>query len=131
MIYISIIAMHHGKPQRAIKIKQRERRILAQQRAEKHRLATEEKRGIVIQLYKTIRHFFPDLLLWLKGIKDFRRKSEYELAELLTACITMHLLKSGSRNSFNNLRKEAKFKKNYESLFHLRLPHPDTVDNVM
>jgi len=113
------------------KIKQRERRILAQQRAEKQRLATEEKRGIVIQLCKTIRHFFPDLFLWLKEIEDFRRKSEYELAELITACITMHLLKSGSRNSFNNLRKEAKFKKNYENLFHLRLPHPDTVDNVM
>ena len=43
----------------------------------------------------------------------------------------MHLFKSDSRNSFNNLRQEAKFKKNYENLFHLRLPHPDTVDNVM
>lgn len=69
--------------------------------------------------------------MWLREIEDYRRKSEYELAEIITACIAMHLFKSGSRNAFNNQRNEAKFKKNYEKLFRLKLPHPDTVDNVI
>ena len=43
----------------------------------------------------------------------------------------MHLFKSGSRNVFRNQQQERKFKKNYEKLFGLKLPHPDTVDRVM
>ena len=113
------------------KIKQRERRIRINQRLEKERLVNEENSGIVNQLYKTIQHFFLDLFIWIQEIEDFRRKSEYELAELITACIAMFLFKSSSRNAFNNQRQEAKFKKNYEKLFHPKLPHPDTVNNVM
>ena len=90
-----------------------------------------EKRNIVNQLYKTIDHFFPDLFVWLSEIEDHRRKSKYELAELITACIAMYVFKSGSRNAFNNQRKEAKFKRNYEKLFHLKLPHADTVNDIM
>jgi hypothetical protein len=91
----------------------------------------QEKRSIANQLYKTIQHFFPDLFVWLSEIEDHRRKSTYELTELITSCIAMYVFKSGSRNAFNNQRQEAKFKKNYEKLFHLKLPHPDTVDDVM
>ena len=91
----------------------------------------DKKRGLVYQLRKIMHHFFPDLFIWLREIEDFRRKSEYELAELITACIAMYLFKNDSRNAFNNLRKEAKFKINYERLFNLKLPHPDTVENIL
>ena len=80
---------------------------------------------------KTINHFFPDLFDRICEIEDFRKKSEYKLVELITACIAMFLFKEGSRNALNNDRDEENFKVNYEKLFHMRLPHMDTVDNVM
>ena len=80
---------------------------------------------------KTINHFFPDLFDRIREIEDFRKKSEYKLVELITACIAMFLFKEGSRNALNNDRDEENFKVNYKNLFHMRLPHMDTVDNVM
>lgn len=43
----------------------------------------------------------------------------------------MFLFKEGSRNSLNNDRQESNFKRNYTRIFKMRLPHMDTVDNVM
>ena len=43
----------------------------------------------------------------------------------------MFIFKEGSRNAFNNDRNEGRFKTNYMNIFNQRLPHPDTVDNVM
>ncbi len=43
----------------------------------------------------------------------------------------MFLFKEGSRNAFNNDRAESKFLRNYQKLFKVRLPHMDTVDEVM
>ena len=86
---------------------------------------------LVYMIRKTINHFFPDLFDRIREIEDFRKKSEYKLTELITACIAMFLFKEGSRNAFNNDRDEENFKVNYQNLFHMRLPHMDTVDNVM
>lgn len=83
------------------------------------------------QMYRTIHHFFPDLFDWMGELEDCRGSSDYELAEIITACLAMFLFKTGSRNELNNLRNDAKFCKNYQKLFKLRLPHPDTVNNVM
>jgi hypothetical protein len=47
------------------------------------------------------------------------------------ACIAMSLFKADSRNAFNNERQEGNFKDNYQKTFKLRLPHMDTVENVM
>ncbi len=80
---------------------------------------------------KTISHFFPDLFDRIRKIEDYRKKSKYELVELITACIAMFIFKEGSRNAFNNDRDEENFKENYKNLFHMRLPHMDTVDDVM
>jgi len=79
----------------------------------------------------TIIHYFPDLFDKLREIEDFRKKEKYDLAELLVACIAMFLFKEGSRNAFNNERKEEKFKDNYKKIFKMNLPHMDTVDIVM
>ena len=86
---------------------------------------------LVYTISKTINHFFPDLFDRIREIEDFRKKSDYKLVELITACISMFLFKEGSRNAFNNDREEENFKVNYQNLFHMRLPHMDTVDNVM
>jgi len=48
----------------------------------------------------------------MRQIKDCRKKSDYELVELITACIAMHIFKEGSRNAFNNDSQEGNFKKN-------------------
>ena len=47
------------------------------------------------------------------------------------AGLALFLFKKGSRNAVNNLRDEGEFKRNYRRLFNLRMPHLDTVDNVM
>ena len=87
---------------------------------------------VTYQLIQTITHFFPDLFDRVRQIDDCRKKtSDYELAELIIAGIAMFLFKEGSRNAFNNDRKEENFSKNYEKLFKMRLPHMDTVDAVM
>lgn len=81
--------------------------------------------------YVTIARHFPDLFNKLKEIEDFRKREKYDLAELIVACIAMFLFKEGSRNAFNNERKEKEFKDNYKKIFKMRLPHMDTVDMVM
>jgi len=111
----------------------KEQRIKArrQARQKQQRQKAEAKQDVVGQLHKTIQHFFPNLYEWMREIEDFRRKSSYELAEVITASIAMFIFKSGSRNALNNQRQEKHFKKNYVKLFKLDLPHPDTVDRVM
>lgn len=44
------------------------------------------------------------------------------------AAITLFLFKQGSRNAYNNDRKEKQFLDNYQNLFNMRLPHIDTAD---
>ncbi len=60
-----------------------------------------------------------------------KKKSSYELAALLTACLSMSLFKTESRNGLNNLREDLRFKKNYKRIFKWSMPHMDTVDRVM
>ena len=43
----------------------------------------------------------------------------------------MFLFKEGSRNAFNNDRRQERFFKNYERMFGIRLPHMDTVEAVL
>ena len=44
------------------------------------------------------------------------------------AGISLFLFKQGSRNAYNNDRKETQFLQNYQTLFDMRLPHLDTPD---
>lgn len=67
----------------------------------------------------------------MKEIEDYRQRQDYELVELIVACIAMFMFKEGSRNAFNNERNEAKFKKNIERIFKIKLAHMDTVNKVM
>jgi hypothetical protein len=46
------------------------------------------------------------------------------------AAITLFLFKQGSRNAYNQDRKDKHFQENYEKLFAMKLPHLDTTDAV-
>jgi len=87
--------------------------------------------NIVLQIFQTIVHFFPELFDKMREIYNSRKKSDYQLVELIMAGIAMFIFKEGSRNAFNNDRKEGKFKTNYEKVFKMKMPHMDTVDNIM
>jgi hypothetical protein len=88
-------------------------------------------KAVVCELFKTIEHFFPDLFERLRQLEDCRGKSDYALSEILMAGIALFLFQQGSRNALNNKRQEGKFKKHYQKLFKLRLPHLDTVHRVL
>ena len=82
-------------------------------------------------LRQTIAHFFPDLYERLAEIEEVRQAPRYRMVEILLGAIGMFLFKEGSRNAFNNERQERKFLKNYRRIFKVRLPHMDTVDEVL
>jgi hypothetical protein len=65
-------------------------------------------------------------------MNDTRKKqSNYSMAELIGGGITLFLFKQGSRNALNQARLEADFAENYQKMFKLKLPHMDTVDDLM
>lgn len=95
-----------------------------------HNNTKEITKKVLHNLPKTISHFFPDFISGLRRMPDSRKRTEYELLELMMGGITMHLFKEGSRNAYNNDRRDDKFRSNYESMFNgIRLPHMDTVDD--
>jgi hypothetical protein len=113
--------------QAGIEKRRRDRKEVEKQQ----RIAKQQRKSVIYQVVKTIQHYFPQLFDRLREIDDPRERSDYELAEVITACIAMFLLKEGSRNAMNNDREEGNFKENYQKIFKMRLPHMDTADNVM
>jgi hypothetical protein len=92
---------------------QKKARQRARRQAQQRLTDITKNRGhaVVCELFKTIQHFFPDLLERLRQLDDCRRKSDYALSEILMAGIALFIFPQGSRNAFNNKRQEAKFKK--------------------
>lgn len=82
-------------------------------------------------LSRTIHQFFPDLSDRLETVTDPRVRHDYTMTEILLGGVSMFLCKEGSRNAMNNDRGEAQFRTGFESLFGERLPHMDTVDDVL
>ena len=63
---------------------------------------------------------------------DYRgKRGTYDMSEIVLAAVMMFLFKEGSRNQMNEDREEAQFRSNYKLIFGLRLPHLDTVSDVM
>lgn len=86
---------------------------------------------VINQIYRTLGHFCPELGQDLAGLPDTRERKQYHSQELCMAGITMFMFKEGSRNAYNNERKDKQFRDNYSRLFGLTLPHLDTVDDYM
>ena len=91
----------------------------------------QEGRNLIFRLQKAIDHHFPDLYEKIEAIPECRKRPSYSLLEIIMAGVAMFLLKKGSRNAMNNERGDPRFRKNYERLFKARLPHMDTVEDVM
>lgn len=111
----------------------REKARKAKNRLKKHK-SLHGKSDLYVALYQisqAIKHQFPNLLEDLENISDPRKRRQYKMQELLLGCIMMYVFKEGSRNGFNQDRKTKQFSKNYRRLFGVRLPHMDTVDEVL
>jgi len=80
---------------------------------------------------KTIKQFFPLFRQHLEKIEDSRKKTDYAIEEIIMGAISLFLFKLGSRNSFNNYRLDEEFTQNYKALFDMRLPHQDTINDLL
>jgi len=78
-----------------------------------------------------IKQHLPTLVEQLSELPDIRQRKTYEIEELVFAAIMLYVLKQETRHGLNQKRKTAKFKKNYERCFKMRLPHMDTVTDVL
>jgi hypothetical protein len=56
---------------------------------------------------------------------------QYAIEELLMSGIGLFLFKEGSRNQFNNHRRDGHFSVHYRQMFGLSLPHQDTLSDVL
>ena len=80
---------------------------------------------------EVIKQHLPRLKSELSKLPDTRQRKEYKIEELVFAAIMLYVLKNETRHGLNQKRKAAKFRKNYERSFKMRLPHMDTVTAVL
>lgn len=78
-----------------------------------------------------IQQHLPTLKKALSELPDNRARKSYKIEELVFAAIMLYVLKNETRHGLNQKRKTGKFKKNYERCFKMRLPHMDTVTDVL
>ncbi len=93
---------------------------------------TELQTGNLIfsEFKKVINNKLPLLFDHFEQLPEVRTRSEYNMIEICGGALVMDLLKCGSRNSYNNLRRSSVFCKNFEETFNISLPHADTFDDV-
>ena len=84
-----------------------------------------------MDISKTIGHHFPDFHILLETLDDPRKCNNYSITEIVHGAISLFLFKCGSRNAFDNLIGERKFRKNYKKMFGIRIPKLDTVADVL
>ncbi len=99
-------------------------------RQEKQKIKVEG--GFLIhEIVKVVKNHFPDFYGLLENINDPRTQSHYNIDEIVFAAVSMFLFKTGSRNNYDNFRKNGKFAKNFRKVFGLRLPSMDAVADVI
>lgn len=101
-------------------------------REQRRKTTAAEKGKIIVYCIKSvILKRFPDLFELFNNLADNRKRADYSMSEIVAGALFMHLFKESSRNSYTNDRTDVVFAKNYYRHFKLRLPHPDTIDEVM
>lgn len=93
--------------------------------------AAENGKIIIYRIKCIILMRFPDLLAGFKSLIDCRKRREYSMEEIVAGALFMFIFKETSRNAYNSDRGDVIFATNYYRHFKLRLPHPDTIDQVM
>ena len=89
-----------------------------------------KEKQVAYQIGKIIHSHFPGLSDKIMQLTDPRKRKEYSLAELVMGGIMLFVFKEGSRNAFDNDRKESRFRKNYKRVFKLRLPSSDAIEDL-
>jgi len=111
--------------------RKKNRKFVRQKLAKQKQAERSKGAEVFVQIYETIKHFFPNLIEEFSWIEDPRKKkSEHPIEAMVCAGLLMFLFKQDSRNDFNSLTSEAKFKKTILRAFGLRLPHMDSVERV-
>ena len=103
--------------------------ILREQR--KKTTAAAHGKIILYGIKLVIAQHFSDLQTKANCLIDNRKRKEYSMAEIVMGGLFMFIFKEASRNAYDGHRGDAIFAKNYYLQFKLRLPHPDTIDQVM
>jgi hypothetical protein len=111
--------------------KKQERRNRYKENRKRRNLEQQESCRLIFNLYKCIMHHFPELFERLETVPECRKQPHYKMVEILMAGVVLFVFKKGSRNKMNAEYREPKFRRNYERLFKVRLPHMDTVEDVL
>lgn len=74
---------------------------------------------------------FPELFDKFANLPDKRKRVEYSITEIIAGALFMFVFKETSRNAYNNVRREATFRKNFYRCFRMDLPHADAVEDVL
>jgi len=82
---------------------------------------------------KTLRHRFAGLIPSFFRLPDPRSAQgrQYRMEEIMFGGLSLFLFKAGSRNQFNNHRSDGYFSAHYNQLSGMKLPHQDTVHDVL
>lgn len=93
-----------------------------------------KEENLVEVLSTTVRHFFPELNQWIKGLKDLRNQELiiYKRETLIWSVIIMILTKQGARSKIGNQMRGAVFLENLKQLSGQHdlktAPHGDTAE---
>lgn len=91
----------------------------------------EQGKALLTEYSRQIHRRLPGLSRVLSSVEDPRKRKHYGMDEILLGGISLFLFKQGSRNSINNKRSEECFMANYSQCLGARLPHQDTVADVL
>jgi len=93
--------------------------------------AAEKGKIILWHIKKVIRTHCPDLFDNFNSLTDSRKREEYSMTEIVAGALFMFIFKESSRNAYNNDRRDDCFRKNVLKYFGIKLPHPDSSDDVL
>jgi hypothetical protein len=93
--------------------------------------AAEKGKIILSRIRKVIQTHFPELFKSFNNLTDRRKREEYSMTEIIAGALFMFILKETSRNAYNNDSGDEQFQKNFFKYFGIRLPHADTIDDVL
>ena len=93
--------------------------------------AAEKGKIILSRIKKVIQTHFPELFISFNNLTDRRKREEYSMTEIIAGALFMYIFKETSRNAYNNDSRDDQFQKNFFKYFGIRLPHADTIDDVL
>jgi len=97
----------------------------------KNTTAAEKGKIILSRIKKVIDIHFTALFQSFNDLTDRRKREEYSMTEIIAGALFMYIFKETSRNAYNNDSRDELFQKNFLKYFGIRLPHADTIDDVL